>query len=75
VKELKVSELLLSYVLCGGRTPLLVNQHLPKGKQYGSSRQGMVPALKKHFMGHGRLDSALGSYSIPGIDFFPKNRP
>jgi hypothetical protein len=23
----------------------------------------------QHFMGHGRLDSMLGSYSVPGIDF------
>ncbi len=24
-------------------------------------------------MGHGRLDSILDSYSIPGIDFYPPN--
>jgi hypothetical protein len=28
----------------------------------------------KHFMGHGRLDSILGSYSVPRTDFSFRNQ-
>ncbi len=39
-------------------------------KQYTSKMNEVDISIKKlHFIGHGQLDSILGSYSIPGIDF------
>jgi len=36
----------------------------------GSKREGDSSFKNLHFMEHGRLDSLLGSCSVPGIDFF-----
>jgi hypothetical protein len=59
VKDLKISELSYLYCVCGGRTPILVNT-FPTRKQY---------------VGRGWIvDSILGSYSNPGIDFSSYSR-
>jgi hypothetical protein len=36
----------------------------------GSKMEGDSSFKNLHFMEHGRLDSLLGSCSVPGIDFF-----
>jgi hypothetical protein len=48
----------LILIVCGGRTPLLV-----RGRN-------LIPDININ-MGHGRLESILGSHSIIGIDFSP----
>ncbi len=71
VKELQTTELSSSYIVCGGMTPLVINTF--PTQIYDSCghriKSWLLLRKKKHFYGHGRIDSIFASYSTPIIDF------
>ncbi len=65
-------------ICCVWEKGLLLVDTFPTRKQYGSCRQGLKSRFllwKLNFLGYVRIDSILGSYSIPGDDFSPTSRP